>query len=541
MTPTQIPVAMLTQHPDSASRYISVQEEPEEAVVGLKPAPRGIGADEIMVDFEGKLTPYHQTSQVVLALLANGIRPGEEVHVTPRAPSADKESVFRQLMALMSIVETNVNAYPDLGRIAVKEVVVPMTSSADQLVAVRRRFRSIEVLGLEEFGLHPSGEGIQPIPLIEEVPALLDAGVLIRDYLSLCREGDYCTPYLRVMFGHSDSALGYGMVAAALSVRAGMAAAFEAAADFGCALYPIIGVGALPFRGHLTGASLAHFLERFPGTSTVTVQSAIRYDHDPSEAPAMIEDLKRRIHGAEGRPRFAEGKEREVLGELAVVFAVEYLVTLHKVAHVVAGLSDLVPQQRDRLTRYSPVSYSRQMPKPHRLAELIASENLRQELRILGDRPDLPVPLPRAISFTASLYSIGLPPEFIGTGRGLRAARKLWGDAVLDDLGRWFPGLRESLTFAGRYLDLDVASDFLPGDAIAELQQDVEIVQDLLGVEIGPRTEDDHFYHTVLRALSPLLLHALGRGSQRLGTSREEESMARQWIVKLGALRGSLG
>jgi phosphoenolpyruvate carboxylase len=539
MSEIKIPVAMLTQHPDAASRYISVQEEPEEAVRGLLPPPVGLGADEIMVDFEGKLTPYHQTSQVVLELLQHGISLGDEVRVTPRAPSADKENVFRQLMALMSIIETNVQVTGQLDQIAVREVVVPMTQTAEQLVAVRRRFRAIEDLGLEEFGLPPSSEGIMPIPLIEEVPPLLGAGALIREYLQLCKWSGYETPYLRVMLGHSDSALGYGMVAAAFSVRAAIIDAFEAGDDFDCPIYPIIGVGALPFRGHLTGPSLEHFLERFPGTSTVTIQSALRYDHDPLEASLMVEDLRRRLRDAEGvRP---DRHDREVLAELAVLFSVNYLGTFHKFAQAVAGLSDMVPEHRDRLTRHSPVSYSRQMPRPGRLAEMVGSEVLREELRLLDQLPELAVPLPRAISFTASLYSIGLPPEFIGTGRGLRAACELHGESFLSDIRRWFPGLEEALSFAGRYLDLDVAKDFLPREAMQELRQDVDAVQELLKVEIGPQDEDDHFYHTVLRALSPLLLHSLTGDSSRFTSSREEQTMARQWVTKLGMLRGSLG
>jgi phosphoenolpyruvate carboxylase len=539
MSQLRIPVAMLTQHPDSATRYISVQEEPEEAVQGLMPPPQGLGADEVMVDFEGKLTPYHQTSQVVLALLQNGIRPGDEVRVTPRAPSADKENVFRQLMALMSIVETNVQAYDALGGLAVREVVVPMTQTAEQLVAVRRRFRAIEDLGLEEFGLNPSGDGILPIPLIEEVPPLLGTASLLKEYLQLCRWSGYDTPYLRVMLGHSDSALGYGMVAAAFSVRAAIIDCFEAGDAFDCPVFPIIGVGALPFRGHLTGPSLENFLKRFPGTHTVTIQSALRYDHDPAEAPKVVQDLRRCIGASEGaRPDKAD---REILGELAVLFSVNYLGTFHKFAQAVAGLSDMVPEQRDRLTRHSPVSYSRQMPKPSRLAEMVGSEALREELRVLDQMPELPVPLPRAISFTASLYSIGLPPEFIGTGRGLRAAVDLYGESFLANIRRLYPGLDEALQFAGRYLNLDVARDFLPREAMQELRQDVDAVEELLGLKLGPQGEEDAFYHTVLRALSPLLLHAQGRGSSRIGASSEERTMARQWVLKLGTLRGCLG
>jgi phosphoenolpyruvate carboxylase len=535
----KVPVAMVTQHPDAASRYISVQEEPQEAVRALLPPPSGLGADEIMVDFEGKLTPYHQTAQVVMALLEHGIRPGETVRVTPRTPSADRETVFRQLMALMSVVETNVQAFPQLDHVAVSEVVVPMTQTAEQLLAVRRRFAAIEALGLEEFGLRPTGDGIRPIPLIEEVPPLLETGALLREYLSLCRVRGYDTSYVRLMLGHSDSALGYGMVAAALSVRAGLIDAFEAGDDFDCAVYPILGVGALPFRGHLSGPSLPAFLDRFPGTRTVTIQAGIRYDHEPVEAPMMIQELRRRIEGEpERRPN---REDREALGDLAVLFAVHYLGTFQKLAQAAAAISDLVPEQRDRLTRFSPVSYGRQMPRVQGLTELVESAALKSELAALGALPQRPVPLPRAIAFTASMYSIGMPPEFVGTGRGLRFARALWGDSVLGDLLRWYPGLADALSFAGRYLDLTNAAEFLPPEAMAEIREDVAAVQELLGIQTGPQSEDDHFYHTVLKALSPLLLHALGRGSHRLGTTREEETMARQWVLKLGALRGSLG
>jgi phosphoenolpyruvate carboxylase len=190
------------------------------------------------------------------------------------------------------------------------------------------------------------------------------------------------------------------MVAAALSVRAAIIDAFEAGDDFDIPVYPIIGVGALPFRGHFTGPSLWNFLRRFPGTSTVTIQSALRYDHDPAEATNTIAELRRGIRENEGaRP---DPDDREVLAELAVLFSVNYMATFHRFAQAVAGLSNMVPEHRDRLTRHSPVSYSRQMPRPGRLAAMVGSEALREELRILDELPELPVPLPRAIAFTAS-------------------------------------------------------------------------------------------------------------------------------------------
>ena len=92
---TEFPKVMCTQHPDSASRYIATQEEPEEAIE----AATVFGCDEYMPDYEGKATPYHQNVQIVSKLIEEtNLVPGKDFFITPRAPSAVQENRFRQLM-----------------------------------------------------------------------------------------------------------------------------------------------------------------------------------------------------------------------------------------------------------------------------------------------------------------------------------------------------------------------------------------------------------------------------------------------------------
>lgn len=535
---SRIPATMLTQHPDSASRYVPIQEEPEEAIHGLLPPPEGLGIDEVMVDFEGKMTPYHQPSQIVMGLLERGVVPGRDVFVTPRIPSAGKETVFRQLMALMSLIETNVQAAERGAQQAVHEVIVPMCETPQELLADRRRVASVVDLAHKEFGLPNDPDLIRLIPLVEGVPELLNIDSLFSGYLAETGlKGTF-----RYLLGRSDPALSYGMVPAVLAGKVAMAKAYRVGEVFGVEMAPIFGAGALPFRGHVTLENLEGVLQTFPGLRTMILQSALRYDHG-EEATRKVAARSRELMSPAGgtafgtAPSYSPAELAELYNFIAI-FTRHYLQTFYDIIGLVCRLSDIMPKQRDRLARFSPVGYARDMARPDKLATMVPDPELAADLRQFDTK--LKAPLPRAITFTASLYTIGLPPEFIGTGRGLAEVRDRYGADGLAALERYYPTLRTDLAFAGRFLNLEAAQSFLSRDAAADVTWDVRGVREILGLSPGPRTPEDEFYLTLVETTKPILKHFLGLGRELLADA-DEARLVTDWIIRMGKMRGSLG
>ena len=193
---------------------------------------------------------------------------------------------------------------------------------------------------------------------------------------------------------------------------------------------------------------------------------------------------------------------------------------------------------------YPYIKHSRGIEITRRICEApykgeISVSGLAQELKAF--EPKISGELPRAISFTAALYSIGLPPEIVGTGRGLNEVEERYGSDALEMLLKVYPSLKDDLSFACRFVHLANAQEFLPQEVLTQVEKDLKFIWRHLGVKIGSQTQKDRLYNTVLETMKPILKEVIAGREEILADEALEENLVRNWILKLGQIRGALG
>lgn len=494
---------MATQHPDNAQvaywngkKFINTLDEVEECYRMYDE----LKCTEYMWDWEGKFVDEAVVEKLYQRHheFFKQTRLGKDVFLTFRIPNIDEESGYRLARAYMAILtaddmaqELGFNAQP------VFEVILPMAKSADQLLRVKKTFHEVEKFKKQAFRTkREEDHELGVIPLVEGVEHLTTVDRLLSEYIEGCKAEFGKQPrYMRPFMARSDPALNSGMVPAVLSSKVALQHFYEIGRKYGVEMYPIIGPGSLPFRGGVNPETIQETIKEYSGIRTITIQSAFRYDYPLEKVKSAIDYIEKTLPLME----FTQLSKEEVqdIHKVNEVFGNLYQRTVESAANVINMLAKRIPGRRERMQHIGLFGYSRGVGS---------------------------VSLPRAIKFTSSLYSIGIPPEFIGTGRGLKEAQK---NGTLKTIEKHYHNLRADFIHAGKYLNKENLEELAKNhEVFRDIQKDVEAVEEYLGVKLGPIKTKHYVYRNLV---SSIYLHF-----------KEGEDFTDE-LEKAAAIRKSLG
>ena len=355
-----------------------------------------LGIEEQMWDVEGKeVDPY--VVKKLLSKYESYFRKhilGQEKRLIMRVPNPQVEKA--EAKVLLETLESIPRSF-DASQLfygkpyaPIFEVILPLTSSAQQLLRIHRYYKQF-VSGKAQQILDDKGttlsewigefkpESVHVIPLFEDKDSILSAKAILQDYIQTL--GSEHPGYQRVFFARSDPAMNYGFISAILLNKLAYQDLADLEKETGVKIYPIIGVGSAPFRGHLTPERAQRIIDEYPSVHTFTIQSAFKYDYDVNEVEDAIKLLN---HAKTSAPHRLD---KTVTLDLIENYGKAYAHHVIKNASLINRLAKYVPSRRLRKLHIGLFGYSRQLK---------------------GES------LPRVITFTAALYSLGCPPELFG-------------------------------------------------------------------------------------------------------------------------------
>ena len=479
----KIPCTMSTQHPDNANtpewsndEVINGNAEVFEAFYAFNV----LGCQEVMWDSEGKDTDTRVVRKLIQKhwdyFAEHTI--GEDVYLTYRIPNPQIEGAERKY-----IVETlqNIPVAHDVASLAYKrevspifEVILPFTTNAKELMLLLNYYKK-SIVADEDVTLYGSiktkdwlgafkPKTIEVIPLVEDFEGILHVDKIVAPYIEAVKP-----KHLRVFIARSDPALNYGLLCAVLLSKIALSKLKAVEKESNIPIHPILGVGSRPFRGHLSPDNVDNFLQEYKGLSTVTIQSAFRYDYPTEQVKECIHTLNQKLPNGEPTP--IDQQEEKSLLCILNKCRLQYENEIEALAPLINSVAVYVPQRRARKLHIGLFGYSR---------------------CVAG------VCLPRAIAFSAALYSIGLPPEFIG----MKALTAL-NDAEWALLEKHYVKMEHDLTSIGEYVScgnlkmlMEMSRDVAKRAGMSEEKlrtallnslDDLKTVEEKLGVKLGPK------------------------------------------------------
>ena len=463
---------MATQHPDNAHAayflnqpYVSAADEIAECYECFS----NLGVEEYMWDWEGKFVDeavidrlfqdyydYFKKNQL-----------GKDKFLTFRIPNIWEEPSHRLPRAYMNLISADHAAKRfKFNQPPLFEVILPMARRADQLCHLQDKFQKILTASEDFFDEKSSLKLLDVIPLFEEVETMAEADTILKTYADfLQKDYNYKPEYMRVFLARSDPAMNAGLLPTMLAVKSAISSYQEFGEANGIKIYPWIGGGSLPFRGAINPENIDNAIEEYKGSASMTVQSSFRYDYKLPMVKTAIQKINKLLPENLNSYRRITKKEAEQIKKFNVDAKKMYQQTVESIAPVINNIASQIPGNRERVQHVGISGYFRGMGK---------------------------VKLPRAIKFTGSLYSIGIPPELIGMGRALEHARKT---GMLELIEELYLGLRRDLEHAGHYFNRENLNMLIKkDDAWKDIDKDIKLIEEILDIKIGPIT-NKHMIH----------------------------------------------
>ncbi|MAH01934.1 phosphoenolpyruvate carboxylase [Candidatus Woesearchaeota archaeon] len=396
MTQHNVSRTMSTQHPDnvhvpffSDNPELTGDDEIKEAFYAYS----HMNCLEQLWDCEGKEVDAY----VVKKLLSkygpyfNKNKLGKDIFLTLRVPnpSVEKSEAKILLEALGSIPRNFDTAKLFYGEdiSPIFEVALPMTTNSKEIIRIAEYYKKY-VIGKQHQNLdngttiakwigefHP--KTVRVIPLLEDKDSILDADKITGEFLQQEKIEDY----QRVWLARSDPALNYGSLATVLLLKVSLQRLKKLQEESSVDILPILGCGSAPFRGNFKPTNISNCLEGFPSAHTFTLQSAFKYDYDIKDVTKAVNFLNA---SKPGNPTIVDEEKCILIIEKLIN---EYQKQINLLGKLINDMSPYVPSRRKRKLHIGLFGYSREVSG---------------------------LKLPRAITFCASLYSYGFPPEILG-------------------------------------------------------------------------------------------------------------------------------
>jgi phosphoenolpyruvate carboxylase len=465
---------MSTQHPDNANLpqfaegpALEGHSEVQEAYYAFS----RLGCDEQMWDHEGKEVDSFVVSKLLSEHQAffKDNHLGKDLRLTLRVPNPTRERGMAKV--LLEILESIPRSYDiakafyDNSAPPIFEVILPMTTSAIELNRIWNYYRSF-IAGKADEEVIPGDiklrewigdflpKDIGVIPLIEDKESMLKADRIVEEYVRGKK-----LDYQRVFLARSDPAMTYGSASAVLLLKTTLRRLHLLEKRLGLDLYPIVGLGSAPFRGNFKPTTVRSRITSYSSVQTFTIQSAFKFDYPEELVRSAIEDLKARKR-SEPTEIYDEEKTLAIVDKISATFARQ----VTKLAPLINQVAKFVPSRRKRRLHVGLFGYARSIAGVH---------------------------LPRAISFCAAFYSLGIPPELLGLADLTQEELQL--------IKKNYPNFNSDMIDAMMYLDKD-AFDFLPKPIADDLKKTVK--------KLKLDCESNLIHTALVRAVRKQLPHA---------------------------------